>query len=93
MSYRSILAETVTLVGHNGDSGGGYYARPITDGKAAGIVVIHHMPGWDEWIIEVARKFAPPWLRGHRSTSLFSQRSRKPRRHRRESAGRWRGSR
>jgi hypothetical protein len=29
MSYRSILAETVTLVGHNGDSGEAYYARPM----------------------------------------------------------------
>jgi len=22
------------------------------------VVVIHHLPGWDEWIIEVTRKFA-----------------------------------
>ena len=22
------------------------------------MVVIHHLPGWDEWIIEVTRKFA-----------------------------------
>jgi carboxymethylenebutenolidase len=58
MSYRSILAETVTLVGHNGDSGEAYYARPMTDSKVPGMVVIHHMPGWDEWIVEVARKFA-----------------------------------
>jgi carboxymethylenebutenolidase len=58
MSYRSILAETVTFVGYNGDSGEAYYARPTTDGKFPGIVVIHHMPGWDEWIIEVVRKFA-----------------------------------
>jgi carboxymethylenebutenolidase len=58
MSYRSILAETVTFVGYNGDSGEAYYARPISDGKFPGIVVIHHMPGWDEWIIEVVRKFA-----------------------------------
>ena len=38
-------------------------ARPITRGRRAparcpGIVVIMHLPGWDEWIIEVARKFA-----------------------------------
>jgi carboxymethylenebutenolidase len=58
MSYRSILAETVSFVGHNGDSGEAYYARPTPDRKFPGIVVIHHMPGWDEWIVEVARKFA-----------------------------------
>jgi carboxymethylenebutenolidase len=58
MSYRSILAETVSFVGYSGDSGEAYYARPMSDGKFPGVVVIHHMPGWDEWIIEVARKFA-----------------------------------
>jgi carboxymethylenebutenolidase len=58
MSYRSIHAETVTFVGYNADSGEAYYARPTAAGKVPGIVVIHHMPGWDEWIIEVARKFA-----------------------------------
>jgi carboxymethylenebutenolidase len=45
MSYRSILAETVTFAGHNGDSGEAYYARPTTDGKFPGIVVIHHHAG------------------------------------------------
>jgi carboxymethylenebutenolidase len=58
MSYRSILAESVSFVGHNGDSGEAYYARPTAERKFPGIVVIHHMPGWDEWIVEVARKFS-----------------------------------
>jgi dienelactone hydrolase len=35
-----------------------YYARPTRAGRYPGMVVIHHLPGWDEWIIEVTRKFA-----------------------------------
>ncbi len=58
MSYPSLIAETVTFTGHNGDRGEAYYARPTRAEKFPGIVVVHHLPGWDEWIIEVARKFA-----------------------------------
>jgi carboxymethylenebutenolidase len=58
MSYESMAAETVAFRGHNGDQGEAYYARPTRAGKIPGIVVVHHMPGWDEWIIEVVRKFA-----------------------------------
>src|SRR6516165_5632163 len=32
--------------------------RPMRAGKVPGMVVIHHLPGWDEWITEVARKLA-----------------------------------
>ena len=56
--YQGLQAETVTFRGHNGDQGEAYYARPIRSGKFPGIVVIHHLPGWDEWIMEVVRKFA-----------------------------------
>jgi carboxymethylenebutenolidase len=58
MSYEGMQAEVVSFKGHNGDAGDGYYARPMKAGKVPGIVVIMHLPGWDEWIIEVARKFA-----------------------------------
>ena len=57
-SYQGLAAESVTFRGHNGDQGEAYYARPTRAGKFPGIVVIHHLPGWDEWIIEVVRKFA-----------------------------------
>jgi carboxymethylenebutenolidase len=50
-----LLAETVTFHGNNGDSGEGYYARPSAAGKYPGVVLIHHMPGWDEWITEAVR--------------------------------------
>ena len=69
MSYPSLLAETVTFGGHNGDTGDAYYARPTRDGKFPGMVVIHHLPGWDEWIIEVARKFAHHAMRRSPRTS------------------------
>ena len=58
MSYDSLTAETVAFRGHNGDQGEAYYARPMRAGKCPGMVVIHHLPGWDEWITEVVRKFA-----------------------------------
>ena len=56
--YRGLQGEPVMFRGHNGDQGEAYYARPIGSGKYPGVVVIHHLPGWDEWIIEVVRKFA-----------------------------------
>lgn len=58
MSYDGMTAETVTFRGHNGDQGEAYHARPARPGKCGGVVVIHHLPGWDEWITEVVRKFA-----------------------------------
>ena len=58
MSYEGLQAEVVPFKGHNGDTGEAYYARPTRAGKVPGMVVIMHLPGWDEWIIEVTRKFA-----------------------------------
>ena len=58
MSYRGQQAELVSFQGHKGDIGEAYYARPSGAGKFPGVVVIMHLPGWDEWIIEVTRKFA-----------------------------------
>ena len=58
MAFLSIQAETVSYTGHNRDRGEAYYARPTGNGPFPGVVVVHHMPGWDEWTCEVARKFA-----------------------------------
>jgi len=58
MSYDSLTAETVKFRGHNGDEGEAYYGRPTRAGRFPGMVVIHHLPGWDEWITEVVRKLA-----------------------------------
>src|SRR5258706_12796946 len=57
MTYESILAETVAFHGHRGDVREAYYARPL-GGPLPGVVLIHHMPGWDEWIKEATRKLA-----------------------------------
>src|ERR1041385_2975802 len=58
MSYPGLIAETVSFQGHNGDKGEAYYARPTGNAKVGGVVVIMHLPGWDEWIIETTRKLA-----------------------------------
>ncbi|MBK9049652.1 MAG: dienelactone hydrolase family protein [Chloroflexi bacterium] len=56
--YEGMIAETVALTGANGEVINGYYARPQGPGPFPGMVVIHHMPGWDEWYREATRKFA-----------------------------------
>src|SRR5215831_20709225 len=58
MAVAGIQADMVKFQGFDGDSGEAYYARPSASGRYPGVVVIHHFPGWDEWTIEVARKFA-----------------------------------
>jgi carboxymethylenebutenolidase len=56
--YEGMLAETIIVHGANGDMINAYYARPLGPGPFPGIVLIHHMPGWDEWYREATRKFA-----------------------------------
>jgi carboxymethylenebutenolidase len=58
MAFRNIQAGMATYRGHGGERGDSYYAHPANAGPHPGVVVIHHMPGWDEWTCEVARKFA-----------------------------------
>ena len=56
--YEGMLAETVTLTGANGETINAYYARPPGPGPYPGMVLAHHMPGWDEWYKEATRTFA-----------------------------------
>ena len=56
--YEGQIAETVFFRGHKDDQVIAYYARPLGAGPYPGVVVLHHMPGWDEWNREVARKLA-----------------------------------
>ena len=56
--YEGMIAETVTMPGHNGDVINAYLARPLGPGPFPGMVIIHHMPGWDEWYREATRKYA-----------------------------------
>src|SRR2546426_11045058 len=59
MAYEAMLAETVLIRGHRGDQIDAYLARPLGAGPYPGVVVIHHMPGWDGPTKEIARRFAP----------------------------------
>lgn len=56
-AYEGMLAETVTIKGYNGDRIRAYFSRPLKDGPYPGIILIPHMPGWDEMNREVARRF------------------------------------
>ena len=56
--YDATLAETVTIRGDGGDEIEAYLARPMSQGPFGGVVVIHHMPGYDTPTKEITRKFA-----------------------------------
>ena len=58
MTYESMIAETIKITGHNGDSINAYTARPMGAGPFPGVVLIHHLPGWDETYREFTRRFA-----------------------------------
>ncbi|HLH66652.1 MAG TPA: dienelactone hydrolase family protein [Solirubrobacteraceae bacterium] len=54
----SLCAETVEIIGHGGDTIEAYAARPSDEGQRGGVVVIHHMPGYDRATKEIVRRFA-----------------------------------
>ena len=56
--YEGMLAETIGLAGNGGEQINAYFARPLGAGPFPAIVLIHHMPGWDELYREFTRKFA-----------------------------------
>jgi carboxymethylenebutenolidase len=58
MAYEGMIAENVSIKGHNGDTISAYAARPAGNGPFPGVVLVHHNPGWDEFYIEMTRKFA-----------------------------------
>jgi carboxymethylenebutenolidase len=53
-----LTASVVTIKGANGDEIHAYTARPEGTGRFPGVVLIHHMPGWDEIYREFTRRFA-----------------------------------
>lgn len=57
-AYEGMLAESITLRGRHGDLIGAYLARPLGPGPFPGVVLVHHLPGWDEFYRETARRFA-----------------------------------
>ncbi|HEY5025186.1 MAG TPA: dienelactone hydrolase family protein [Acidimicrobiales bacterium] len=54
----ALRAETVQIPGHEGDQIEAYLAQPLGDGPFGAVVVIHHMPGYDEETKEITRRFA-----------------------------------
>jgi len=54
----SLSAQTITITGHGGDEIEAYAARPDGTPSFGGVVVIHHMPGYDSATKEITRKFA-----------------------------------
>ena len=56
--YEGMLAETISMPGSGGELISAYFARPLGAGPFPGMVLVHHMPGWDEWYRETTRKFA-----------------------------------
>jgi carboxymethylenebutenolidase len=53
-----LRAETVRIQGAGGDEIEAYLATPLDEGSRGGVVVIHHMPGYDEGSLEITRRFA-----------------------------------
>ncbi len=54
----NLRADTITMTGSGGDEIEAYLAVPTDVVHNGSIVVIHHMPGYDEGTKEIARKFA-----------------------------------
>ena len=54
----SLTATTIRIDGAGGDEIEAYLARPEGDDRRGGVVVIHHMPGYDRATKEIVRRFA-----------------------------------
>lgn len=52
-AYEGMIAETVTVQNRLP----AYYSRPLGVSRYPSIVLIPHIPGWDEWCRETARRF------------------------------------
>lgn len=54
----SMTTETIMITGDGGDEVEAYLARPASPQHRGGVVVIHHMPGYDRGTKEITRRFA-----------------------------------
>ena len=57
-AHVSVQAEITTFTVGNGATIHAYVARPMSGEKRGGIVLVHHLPGWDEFYQETAERFA-----------------------------------
>jgi carboxymethylenebutenolidase len=56
--YDAVIAETVRLPAAGGDLVESYLARPLDSAPRGGVVVIHHLPGYDRETREYVRRLA-----------------------------------
>jgi carboxymethylenebutenolidase len=54
----AITGSVTKIAGGSGDQIHAYVARPEGAGPFPGVVLIHHVPGWDEFYREMTRRFA-----------------------------------
>jgi carboxymethylenebutenolidase len=54
----ALSAGNVTFTGYEGAEINAYRALPAGDGPFPGVLVIHHLPGWDSPTKEITRRFA-----------------------------------
>jgi len=54
----ALSATTISISGADGDEVEAYLARPDGADRRGGVVVIHHLPGYDRATKEIARRFA-----------------------------------
>lgn len=57
-SQQAIVSGITTVTGGKGDQIHAYVARPEGPGPFPGVLLMHHLPGWDELYMEFARRFA-----------------------------------
>jgi carboxymethylenebutenolidase len=53
----AMVAETISINGHGGDTIEAYLARPLEGTDLPSVVVLHHMPGYDRESKEIVRTF------------------------------------
>lgn len=58
MANDAMTAGTISIAGAGGDEIEAYFAAPAGPGPYGAVVLIHHLPGYDRWTKEVARRFA-----------------------------------
>jgi carboxymethylenebutenolidase len=54
----NLTAQTIRITGAGGDDVEAYLASPAGEARRGGVVVIHHMPGYDRATKEITRRFA-----------------------------------
>ena len=57
-AYSGMIAELIGMQGDGGDTINAYLSRPLGPGPYPGIVLAHHLPGWDELYREFAHRFS-----------------------------------